>query len=87
MTGWTHVERIVEVIEMSLKDLVYKIVPTHVSTKNMHTAKGKILTKDSEYLLREDKVYNMVGKKQAVEYEYSLDLKEDADSTNEEQRA
>ena len=85
MTGWTHVERVVEVIEMSLKDLVYRIVPTTVVTKNMHTARGKRLNKDSEYLLKEEKVYNMVGKKSQVEYAYSLDLKEDAASNNEAQ--
>jgi hypothetical protein len=74
-TGWTHVKRIIEVISMSIKDLIDKIVPTTVTTKILRSKAGKKLNKESEYLLREDKKYIPVGKKMSIEYVYSLDLK------------
>lgn len=38
---------------MSLRDLVYKIVPAKVVIRELKTASGKVLTKDSEYILQE----------------------------------
>ena len=55
--------RCVEVIEMAMRDLVYKIVPTKVVVKELKTSTGKVLTKDSEYVLQEHKKYVTVGKK------------------------
>jgi hypothetical protein len=43
----------VEVIEMAMRDLVYKIVPTKVVVKELKTSTGKVLTKESEYTLTE----------------------------------
>ena len=49
--GWTHVHRCIEVIEMAMRDLVYKIVPKKVIMRELTTSKGKVLTLDSEYVL------------------------------------
>ena len=49
--GWSHVQRIIEVLEMSLRDLIYKIVPAKVVIRELKTSTGKVLTKDSEYVL------------------------------------
>ena len=49
--GWTHVHRCIEVIEMAIRDLVYKIVPKKVIMRELTTSKGKVLTTDSEYVL------------------------------------
>lgn len=75
--GWTHVQRIVEVLEMSVRDLIYKIVPAKVVVRELKTSLGKVLTKDSEYVLQEKKQFVTVGKKQQVEYTFALDIKED----------
>lgn len=75
--GWNHIHRIVEVIEMTMRDLVYKIVPTKVVIRELKTSSGKVLTKDSEYTLVERKRYVTVGKKTHVDYIFELDLKED----------
>ncbi len=48
-------QRIVEVIEMSMRDLVYRIVPTKLIIRELKTSLGKVLTKDSEYVLVEKK--------------------------------
>lgn len=53
--GWSHVQRIIEVIEMSVRDLVFKIVPAKVIVRELTTSTGKVLTKDSEYVLIEKK--------------------------------
>jgi hypothetical protein len=75
--GWQHVNRCIEVIDMALRDLVYKIVPTKVVIRELKTSSGKVLTADSEYVLVEKKRYVTVGKKTHVDYVFELDLKED----------
>ena len=75
--GWNHIHRCIEVIEMTLRDLIYKIVPTKVVIRELKTSSGKVLTKDSEYTLVERKRYVTVGKKTHVDYIFELDLKED----------
>lgn len=69
--------RCVEVIEMAMRDLIYKIVPTKVVIRELKTSTGKVLTKDSEYTLVERKKYVTVGKKTQIDYVFELDLKED----------
>lgn len=83
--GWSHVLRCIEVIEMAMRDLVYKIVPTKVVIRELRTSTGKILTKDSEYTLVERKKYVTVGKKTQVDYVFELDLKEEEKKSDEEQ--
>lgn len=61
--GWTHIHRCIEVLEMTFRDLIYKIVPTKVVIRELKTSSGKVLTKDSEYTLVEKKRYVTVGKK------------------------
>jgi hypothetical protein len=75
--GWTHIHRCIEVLEMTLRDLIYKIVPTKVVIRELKTSSGKVLTKDSEYTLVEKKRYVTVGKKTQVDYIFELDLRED----------
>ena len=82
--GWNHIHRCVEVIEMTMRDLIYKIVPTRVVVKELKTSSGKVLTKDSEYTLVEKKKYVTVGKKTHVDYIFELDLKEDTSKAQEE---
>ena len=82
--GWNHIHRCVEVIEMTMRDLIYKIVPTRVVVKELKTSSGKVLTKDSEYTLVEKKKYVTVGKKTHVDYIFELDLKEDTSKAKEE---
>ena len=53
--GWSHVLRCIEVIEMAMRDLIYKIVPTKIVVRELKTSTGKVLTKDSEYTLVEKK--------------------------------
>jgi ABC-type antimicrobial peptide transport system permease subunit len=48
---------------MSIRDLVYKIVPTKMVIRELKTSTGKVLTKNSEYVLVEKKKYVKVGKK------------------------
>jgi hypothetical protein len=84
--GWSHVLRVIEVIDMAMRDLVYKIVPTKVVVRELKTSTGKILTKDSEYILKEHKKYVSVGKKTQIDYVFELDLKEDAATLNQEQK-
>ena len=83
--GWSHVLRCIEVIEMSMRDLIYKIVPQKIVVRELKTSTGKVLTKDSEYTLVERKKYIMVGKKTQVDYVFELDLKEE-DNQPEEQK-
>lgn len=73
--GWNHINRCLEVIDMSLRDLLYKIVPTKVVIRELKTSSGKVLTADSEYTLVERKKYVTVGKKTHVDYIFELDLK------------
>jgi len=42
-------------MEMSFRDLIYKIVPAKVVIRELKTSSGKVLTKDSEYILLEKK--------------------------------
>lgn len=77
--GWNHINRCIEVIDMALRDLTYKIVPTKVVIRELKTSSGKVLTEDSEYTLVERKRYVTVGKKTHVDYVFELDLKEDTD--------
>jgi hypothetical protein len=74
--GWTHVLRCVEVLEMAMRDLVYKLVPTKVIVRELKTTSGKVLTKESEYTLVERKKFVTVGKKQQIDYVFELDIKE-----------
>jgi hypothetical protein len=83
--GWNHIHRCVEVIEMTMRDLIYKIVPTKVVIRELKTSSGKVLTKDSEYTLVEKKRYVTVGKKTHVDYIFELDLKEDESKVKEEE--
>lgn len=85
--GWNHINRCIEVIDMALRDLLYKIVPTKVVIRELKTSSGKVLTKDSEYTLVERKKYVTVGKKTHVDYIFELDLKEDKDKLSAEQDA
>lgn len=73
--GWSHVLRCIEVIEMAMRDLIYKIVPTKIVVRELKTSTGKVLTKDSEYTLVERKKYVTVGKKTQIDYVFELDLK------------
>ena len=77
--GWNHINRCIEVIDMALRDLLYKIVPTKVIIRELKTSSGKVLTRDSEYTLVERKRYVTVGKKTHVDYIFELDLKEDSE--------
>lgn len=77
--GWNHINRCIEVIDMALRDLLYKIVPTKVVIRELKTSSGKVLTRDSEYTLVERKRYVTVGKKTHVDYIFELDLKEDTE--------
>lgn len=82
--GWTHIHRCIEVLEMTIRDLIYKIVPTKVVIRELKTSSGKVLTKDSEYTLVEKKRYVTVGKKTQVDYIFELDLREDLSKAKEE---
>lgn len=84
--GWSHVLRCIEVIEMALRDLIYKIVPTKIVVRELKTSTGKVLTKDSEYVLVERKKYVTVGKKTQIDYVFELDLKEEEKGENEEEK-
>ena len=78
--------RCIEVIEMAMRDLVYKIVPTKIVVRELKTSTGKVLTKDSEYTLVERKKYVNVGKKTQIDYVFELDLKEDEKENGEESK-
>ncbi len=84
--GWSHVLRCIEVIEMAMRDLIYKIVPTKVVVRELKTSTGKVLTKDSEYTLVERKKYVTVGKKTQIDYVFELDLKEEEKGDEEENK-
>lgn len=85
--GWNHINRCIEVIDMALRDLTYKIVPTKVVIRELKTSSGKVLTEDSEYTLVERKRYVTVGKKTHVDYVFELDLKEDTEKQTAQQEA
>ena len=74
--GWNHVARSIEVIDMSLRDLIYKIVPTKIVVQELKTSQGKLLNPASEYLLIEKKIFVTSGKKTQLDYEFSVDLVE-----------
>ena len=80
--GWNHVQSIIEVIEMSIRDLVIKIVPAKVVVRELKTSTGKVLTKDSEYILIEKKKNVTQGKNVTVEYFFELDIKEESNTGN-----
>ena len=77
-------QRIVEVIEMSIRDLVFKIVPAKVIVRELKTSTGKVLTKDSEYVLIEKKRNVTQGKNVTVEYFFELDIKDDSNNQEEQ---
>ena len=83
--GWSHVLRCIEVVEMAMRDLIYKIVPQKIVVRELKTSTGKILTKDSEYTLVERKKYVHVGKKTQIDYVFELDLKEEEKKEEDEQ--
>lgn len=62
--GWDHILRIIRVIEMGMRDLIYKIVPVKVVVKQLKTSKGKILHPNSKYTLEEQKKTVYVKNKQ-----------------------
>ena len=62
---------------MSMRDLVYRIVPTKLIIRELKTSLGKVLTKDSEYVLVEKKQVVQVGKKSQVNYVFELDIKDE----------
>lgn len=62
---------------MSMRDLVYRIVPTKLIIRELKTSLGKVLTKDSEYVLIEKKQVVQVGNKQQVNYVFELDIKDE----------
>jgi hypothetical protein len=80
------VQRIVEVIEMSVRDLVFKIVPAKVVVRELKTSTGKVLTKDSEYVLIEKKKNVTVGKNVTVEYFFELDIKENDEAAEDKNK-
>ena len=82
--GWNHVQRIVEVIEMSIRDLVFKIVPAKVIVRELKTSTGKVLTKDTEYVLIEKKKNVTQGKNVTVQYYFELDIKEDSQTAKDQ---
>jgi len=82
--GWSHVLRCIEVVEMAMRDLIYKIVPPKIVVRELKTSTGKILTKDSEYTLVEKKITKIVNKKKQDDYEFQLDLKEEKKDLEEE---
>ena len=45
--GWAHVLRSIEVIGLSMRDLVYKIIPSNAIIRDLKTSQGKIITKES----------------------------------------
>lgn len=61
-----------------MRDLVFKIVPTKAIVRELKTSTGKVLTKDSEYILIEKKRQVKVGKKTQVDYVFELDIKENS---------
>lgn len=67
---------------MTMRDLIYRTIPTKVVIKELKTSSGKTLTKDSEYTLIEKKRVVTVGKKTHVDYVFELDLKEDTNKAN-----
>lgn len=83
--GWNHINRCIEVLDMTIRDLIHKIVPTKVVIRELKTSSGKVLTKDSEYTLVEKKKVVTVGKKTHVDYVFELDLKEDEQKLKEEE--
>lgn len=69
--------RCIDVIEMAMRDLIGKIVPTKTVVRELKTSTGKVLTADSEYTLVEKKKITTVGKKTQIDYVFELDLKEE----------
>jgi hypothetical protein len=84
--GWNHIHRCVEVLGMTVRDLIYRIVPTKVVVRELKTTSGKVLKKDSKYTLVEKKRYITVGKKTQVDYVYELDLKDENEEEEEEKK-
>ena len=68
-----------EVIEMAMRDLVYRIVPTKAVVRELKTSSGKVLNENSEFELVEKKtMISGAGKgKQRVDYSFDLDLKDE----------
>jgi hypothetical protein len=74
--GWSHIHRLIELLDMSLKDLVNKIFPSKGSTKNLTTSSGKTLNENSKYILREEKKYILIGKSAKLDYQFHVDVEE-----------
>ena len=75
--GWIHVLRSIEVIEMAMKDLIMKIVPAKEIVRELKSTSGKVIGKYSEYELVERRTIVSVGKKQNIDTNFELDLKEE----------
>jgi hypothetical protein len=50
--SWSHVQCIVEVIEMSICDLNYIVLPAKLIIRKLKTSLGRVLTKESKYVLK-----------------------------------
>jgi hypothetical protein len=72
-------------VGMTVRDLIYRIVPTKVVIRELKTTNGKVLKKGCEYTLVETKRHVTVGKKTHIDYQYELDLKEDEKSKEKEE--
>ena len=42
--GWAHVLRMIDVLDMTVRDLVYKVVPSSAIIRDLKTTQGKTLT-------------------------------------------
>ena len=66
--------RSIEIIDMSIRDLVYKLIPPTAVVKDLKTSTGKTITKDSKYTLFERKKEQKLGKQKTVDLVFELDL-------------
>ena len=66
--------RSIEIIDMSIRDLVYKLIPPTSVVKDLKTSTGKTITKDSKYTLFERKKEQKLGKQKTVDLVFELDL-------------
>ena len=72
--GWPHVLRSIEIIDMSIRDLVYKLIPATAVVKDLKTSAGKTIAPESKYTLFERKKEAKIGKQKTVDLVFELDL-------------
>lgn len=53
--GFNHIYRLVETLDMSMKNLIHMLVPIKRLNKPLKGSNGKVLTKDSELVLESNK--------------------------------